>query len=423
MRHRALLLTLPLAACLGEKPPEDPTDTANDSAAPPPAIGWYADVEPLVAKSCASCHDGAGVGGIDLTDPDVATAWADAMAVATASGIMPPPALDPDCQRYNGTERMVLTDEERAIFADWASDGAPLGRPEDAPTPVSWGTRITEPDLTLTMPFEHEVTPEADGNQYFCVVLDNPLTEPAAITGIDVSLGDATVVHHMLLARDWGKDAGADYGADDPSAGFDCRDPIMEDDWELLHAWAPGMDATRFPEGVGIPIQPGDQIVLQMHYFGTPGAGRADQSSYLFELAAEVEQEISMAALGPDGFTIPAGEPAHTESSTESFGLSRLTVYGVFPHMHLLGAAYEGVLTAADGTETCMASGEWDFDHQGLYIYDEPVAWTPRSSFTGTCTWDNSAANPDQYNDPPEDVRWGSGTNQEMCYFLFYFSN
>jgi hypothetical protein len=39
-----------------------------------------------------------------------------------------------------------------------------------------------------------------------------------------------------------------------------------------------------------------------------------------------------------------------------------------------------------------------------------------------TCTWDNSEDNPNQFNEPPENVQWGEGTNEEMCFFLFYFT-
>ncbi len=59
-------------------------------------------------------------------------------------------------------------------------------------------------------------------------MLDNPLTDTAYITGFDLELDNAPVVHHTLLIRDHGKNAGVGYGVTDTSAGFDCRDPILE---------------------------------------------------------------------------------------------------------------------------------------------------------------------------------------------------
>lgn len=396
--------------------------SSDDTAAAADGTTWYADVEPLVQKSCSSCHDGGGVGGVNLTDPAVATAMAGAMASYVTAGIMPPPAADPGCRPYGGADRMNLTDDEKAVFQAWVDGGAPLGDPASAPAPVSWGTQMESPDAVLTMPIEYTLNPDSDGNEYYCVELENPLTETQYITGIDVLTGNPSVVHHMILVKDENGDAGSEYGVDDPSAGFNCRDPMMEDDWTMLHAWAPGMDVTEMAPSTGMAIEPGDQIILQMHYFATDeDAGAADQSSYLLQLSSErPSKEVQLVAFGPSGFRIPADEEAHAETESLYNEWIPIYVYGVFPHLHLLGTHYESWVDNEDGSQDCLASGGWDFDHQAFYMYDEPYTLEVGSTLNGSCTWDNSMGNPAQYNDPPEQVTSGEGTNQEMCFFLFY---
>lgn len=420
----AALLCAPFGCDGADKGSASADDTADsaDSAAPDEGVTWYGDVEPLVQRSCSACHGPDGVAGVDLTDPGVAAARASAMAAYVSSGLMPPPAADPGCRPYVGSDRWNLSPEDVATFQAWAEAEAPLGDPASAPEAEVWAGGIEDPDLVLSMPFSHVVAPDRDGNEYFCMILDNPLTEPVWIAGLDVALGNAAVVHHMLLSVDLGGDAGAAYGAEDPSQGFDCRDPIMEDDWLPVHAWAPGMETTWFPEGVGVPLNPGDQIVLQMHYFSPDHNTTPDLSSYKLKLTDAALRDVEMWPIGPEGFTIPAGEPAHTEQGKLRNRWGDLTIYGTFPHMHLLGTGYRSWLADKDGAESCLTEGSYDFDHQAFYMYEEPVAWPQGSTFYGECTWDNSTSNSSQYNDPPQDVRWGEGTNEEMCYFLMYAS-
>jgi hypothetical protein len=55
-------------------------------------------------------------------------------------------------------------------------------------------------------------------------------------------------------------------------------------------------------------------------------------------------------------------------------------------------------------------------------MFPEPVHLTSDMTVTASCTWDNSASNPDQLHDPPVDVRWGERTDEEMCFMLSYAS-
>ena len=66
--------------------------------------------------------------------------------------------------------------------------------------------------------------------------------------------------------------------------------------------------------------------------------------------------------------------------------------------------------------EVCLIDvPEWDFDYQNFYQFEEPVTIQNGSTITMECIYDNSAQNPNQPADPPVDVDWGDGTNDEMC--------
>ena len=81
---RPWLVFLLLPACAGQTSTDNASaeDTSADSA----GTTWYEDVEPLVQKSCATCHDGAGVGGVNLTDAATAQAYASGVRLFAFKG-------------------------------------------------------------------------------------------------------------------------------------------------------------------------------------------------------------------------------------------------------------------------------------------------------------------------------------------------
>jgi hypothetical protein len=88
--------------------------------------------------------------------------------------------------------------------------------------------------------------------------------------------------------------------------------------------------------------------------------------------------------------------------------------------MHLLGTAYD-FHADGDSGETCISrASDYDFSMQPTYWFEDPITLPTTDTLSVSCTWDNSADNPLQPNDPPVDVTWGENTQQEMCYGFFY---
>lgn len=404
------MLFAALLACNGsDEPPVDSTPATTD-------ITWYADVEPLVYDKCSACHTDDGVGGVDLTDYATASEKGALLAAYVSSGGMPLPASDPDCRSYAGHERMNLSDDEVAALVAWGEGGVPLGDEADrTPNLEVPQVSLSDTDARLPMFEAHQLDLNASGNEYYCMVLDNPFDETTFVTGIDVDLGTREVVHHMVLAVDAGKDAGIEYGTDGSERQFPCADPVVESDWSVLHAWTPGMEPVEFPEGMGMKVEPDDQIVLQMHYFGDPDEVYTDLSAYELRTADSVETEVFMTAIGPTDFVIQAGDSESTAmDGLKNTGYGDVQILGAFPHMHLLGSYFESWVSDADGGETCVLDGKYDFNHQMTYMFEEPVEYGDGDVLRFRCTWDNSAGT--------SNVRYGEGTDEEMCFLLFYYA-
>ena len=402
------MLLLVLSAC-------DP-----DEVAPAPGVvaspTWYADVRPILDKSCARCHTDGGLAW-SMEDPATAQGMAEAMKIAVESGRMPPPAPDPDCRDYEGSERFVLTDAEKATLAAWADADAPLGDPADAPGARDDSLVSLAPydlELWAAAPYTPSFTP-TDGNDYRCFLLDVNNPETTYIRGMQAMVDNTRIVHHVVLFDPDGTD---DLWAEgDPHDGFTCGG-LGQGNWSTLGAWGPGANPTVLPEGMGIRLAPNAQVVLQMHYFDSfEGADQeVDRSGYGLLLTDTVTHEAVNVAAGPTSFTLPAGEAEATVRATYPW-MGEAQVLGVWPHMHLLGAAFEETVIHPDGTETCLLRmNAWDFHNQVTANFLAPAPVVTGDIVKIKCTFDNSATNPNQHYDPPRDIPFGEGTSDEMCF-------
>ena len=102
------------------------------------------------------------------------------------------------------------------------------------------------------------------------------LQDPAFVTGLNVLPGRPDLVHHVILFR-VGPDDVADAKAQDANAdgqGWTCfggagvssgaSNPLGSAPW--LGAWAPGGGERVLAKDIGIPLEAGSRIIMQVHY-------------------------------------------------------------------------------------------------------------------------------------------------------------
>jgi hypothetical protein len=386
---------------------------------------WYADVEPIVSQHCTRCHDGDGVAPFDFASLDTVRLMAEIMLVRIDDGEMPPPAADPDCHPYEGSDWMVLPDADRDVLAQWIDGGMPEGDPASSPGLAPIEVRTLE-RVDLEARSAGGWTPEfVDGNEYRCFLLGD-VAEDTFVTGIEALIDNPRVSHHALFFVD--PDGGSEALVTDQASGsWPCDGVQPQPEFVLTHAWAPGGGAIEFPDGMGLKVAGGSQLVVQMHYFEGEPDPRPDSPGYAFSATASAEQEMYFIGLGPTDFVIPPGDAAYTATDRIpmewlTYGVLAFDVWGVLPHMHLLGSGYDFLLEGPDGDACISRADRYDFAMQPTYWFDSPVTATTEQTLSISCTWDNSAGNPSQVVDPPVTVTWGENTQQEMCFALMYVS-
>lgn len=389
---------------------------------PKAAPTYHADVGPIVAAKCVSCHVEGGVAPFSLATYDEVFTFRDVITTATESRRMPPWPPGRCCGGFRHDRS--LTPEQIATIAAWAANDGPEGDPAEAPPDPTEEEGLSRRDVLVTMP-EAYTPSETDGDEMRCFLLDWPETTATHITGLAVDPGDAGILHHSLVYAIPQAKAASYQSLDDLSEGpgWACPGGLAEGGDTVVGGWLPGSLGYDFPDGLGRSVAPGSKVIVANHYRYTPGMAQADQTTVAFKIDDAVEREISGVVVynpaWPVGQTmfIPKGETDATFTygydATLVTGGEAFLVHGVSLHMHERGASGSLAIERQGGAPSCLLHVEdWDYHWQGEYLLREPVRVAPGDQLKVECHFDNSEANQPNGQEP-EDQWWGD--SKEMC--------
>lgn len=167
------------------------------------------------------------------------------------------------------------------------------------------------------------------------------------------------------------------------------------------------------PEGIGLKIPAGAEIVWQVHYTPT---GKVEKDCS--ELGLILCKKPPLRALKSGGifnftFSIPPGADDHRVVSQQQF-TEDAELLSLMPHMHLRGKAFRYTAHYPDGREEILLNvPDYDFNWQHTYRFAKPVRLPKGTVIECVAHFDNSAGNPANP-DPTRTVRWGDQTWEEM---------
>jgi hypothetical protein len=352
------------------------------------------------------------------------------------------------------------------------------------PTTTSPGTTTTPPAdiplaagqrfLTIGLP-GGTYTPHADvgTDDYRCFLIDPKLTSKAFITGVQFQPGNAAVVHHAILFRVRPEQVSVAQHRDSaqPGPGWTCfaGTGVAEDSTDpvgalntapWLAAWAPGGHEQVSAKGVGVEVDAGTQIVLQVHYNLRAGKGPdsthvrlrlspasaslkplttmllpapvelpcasgqtgplCDRAASMRDLAARVGPQAYATVAGLQllcGGSLTAPKPSVTQSCDRKVQDS-VVIRAAAGHMHLLGRAISIELDpGTPRARKILDITSWDFDNQSAHNLATPLRIGPGDTIRVTCTHDARLRDlvPELQDLPSRYVTWGEGTSDEMC--------
>ncbi len=387
----------------------------SQTAGPKGAVTYSKDIAPILNENCAACHRPGEIGPFSLLSYADAQKRAEFIAEVTADKRMPPWKAEPGVARFR--DERHLTAEQVKLLADWAKAGAPEGDPAKAPKPpvFSDGWQLGEPDMVLKMPQPFSV-PAGGNDVYRCFVVPIPLDEDRMVSAVEFRPGNSRVVHHAIMFLD-SKGQARERDGKDGQPGFPCFGTPGIIPTGGLGAWAPGAMPHPLPARIAKYVQKSSDLVLQVHYHPS-GKPETDQSTVGLYFSKKPAQRVvtGVAIIQPE-LKLPAGEKQAFVRAISQRLPTNVHVLGVSPHMHNLGKQIRVVAVDPSGRRSVplIWIKDWDFNWQGAYSFERPIRLPKGSRIRVEAVYDNSAENPKNPNKPPKEIKWGEGTNDEMC--------
>lgn len=376
-------------------------------------VTYYEHVRPVLTRNCVPCHVAGGVGPFPLDTYETAAPLATRIMQVTRDRIMPPWPGDNSGECHTFRDARWLSDEELGLLAAWDAAGEPMGDPATPAPPAPPVPTLAPPTSTIQTPV---YTPPASGNDdYRCFVVSGVSATDTFLTGHQVEPGNRAMVHHVIVYAP-NDDAAANAARSrDSGAGYSCfggpgvnASPVV--------IWAPGSGATLYPEGTGVRLRGGAPLIIQVHY-NLLANRRSDQTRIRLKTSASAINALIWSLADYDMSLAPrmaSVSTSHSQNlSSVLSGDQTITIYGHFPHMHTLGTEIRVDHQVPSGAEQCLIDlPRWNFNWQMVYFYETPIVISSLDTLRLTCTYDTRTQT--------SQVRWGEGTEDEMCINFFY---
>ncbi len=370
------------------------------------AITWSDEIAPIIYRHCSTCHNvGQPVPFVLLTYQD-ARRRAAQIARVVASRYMPPWKPVPGYGQFAGAN--ALTVSERSLIARWAERGAPEGDTRRAPAPPQpppeW--QLGSPDATLQLP-EPAAVPAEGPDLYRCFVIPTSFGRDRYVRAFEFKPGSAGVLHHALFFVDAQRAP--------LRSQYDCFGTPGFLPTAGLGGWTPGMHAIPMPAATAIHIAKGARIVVQMHFHPTGKPEEVNPELALYFAAAPPPRTLMDIALGSNRIDIPAGDADYKVKDEFELPVP-VEVTGIIPHAHYICREMKGWAVLPDGRKRWLLwIRDWDFNWQEQYRYAQAFTLPAGTRLFMEFTYDNSASNVHNPNQPPQRVLRGPGTADEMA--------
>jgi tetratricopeptide (TPR) repeat protein len=375
-----------------------------------PPVTFAREIAPLLFAHCGQCHRPEGTAPFSLLTYQAARQRAGLLAAVTARRLMPPWKAAPGSGEFVGQH--PLSDAEIQLFQQWVADGALEGDRHSLPPTPTWpnGWQLGQPDLVVSLP-KPLVVP-ADGPDFSrTFILPLPVASVRYVKGFEFHPGNPAAVHHAnirittLAHLDDVEDRRQ-------SPGMLLFQAAYPDGYFL--GWTPGQVAPLLPKGLAWRLAPGTDLVIEVHVVPTGKPEVVQPSVGLFFGTDPPARTPSMLRLSRQNIDIPAGQADYVIHDTFVLPVD-VEVLAVQPHAHYRARDVRGTATLPDGTiRPLITIRDWDFRWQHVYRYVTPLRLPKGTMLSMQYTYDNSAANPRNPQQPPVRVQWGQQSSDEM---------
>ena len=164
-------------------------------------------------------------------------------------------------------------------------------------------------------------------------------------------------------------------------------------------------------------LDPSTDLILNMHLQPSGRPERIQPSIGLYFTDTPPTRVPMLLQLEHDGaLDIPPATRAFTVTDELALPVD-VQVLGLYPHAHYLGKIVEGTARLPDGTTRWLIRiPDWDLNWQAVYQLAEPLDLPKGTVLSMRWTYDNSSGNERNPNAPPQRVRAGNRSADEMAH-------
>lgn len=391
----------------------------------PSKISWNGSVKAIVERSCVPCHTGTGVGPVRLVNYSDVSAMSSKVNALVSTRTMPPWQAD-DIGKFHDDPSLSLSDLQTLDL--WFKRGMPVGgtapiaiKLPSVPTD-SW--HLGQPTTVISSPKPY-ITPSTGKDHYRCFVFKNITDRDRWMNAIAFQPGATQSVHHVSAFIDT---SGAARKMDDADPGAGYTNPTPGNgpgfkDYYVIGGWTPGHKPRTLPPGSGIPIPKGADLVVEVHYHLTGRQETDLTTTGLYFTDNPVDKRYRVGDVGTYSIAIKANDP-NGKAEASAVINSNVSLHSITPHLHLLGRTMKVTAELPNGQLiTIINIRRWDFRWQPSYRFLVPLQLPRGTRIDVIATYDNSTSNPDNPHSPPRDIKWGEGTDEEMCSVFFGYTD
>ena len=393
------------------------TKPEKSNLSPISTTSYSEQIASILYANCTGCHHAGGIAPMSLMSYQEAYNNRNIIQGSVLSGDMPPWPPDTNYSRFR--HERILSAQEISLIENWVNTGASQGDSSVAPPAPNYNSTTSplgHPDLTLSAPI---YTSNAFlDDDYVCFTIPSQLIANKKIRAVEVSPGNLGIVHHCLVYIDptGNSTIGITNNCMGPSNGV------------LVGEFAPGSLPITYPGdnnmAFGMEFPANSNVILAMHYpYGS--LGMIDSTKvhfYFYPDQLNLFREITIEPIIQDfGFCVPPNQ-TKTVNASYQFPISSppLSMFGVFPHMHLIGKTINTYGLSLGGDTTKFVNvPNWDFEWQGAYHFRKMKKISPGTTIKASAYYDNTSANLHNPNTPPQTICAGFNTTDEM--FVIYY--
>lgn len=387
-------------------------------------------IAPIIHKNCTGCHRPGQSGPFSLISYKDVRKRSGTIEEVLLDRYMPPWKLVNENIHFANDRR--LSDKEIELFSAWVEADTPEGDAEKKPTPPEFPSTwyLGKPDMVITMKGTFEV-PAEGRDIYRSFLFPLQLPEDKWVKAVELRPKAKSSVHHALFFIDSSGQARNDDGRDG-KAGFKGMsflrgqfrgggDPVSGafGGSSGLGGHVPGATPAKLPGDLAMFLPKGSDIVMQTHFHpsGKKEVEQAELALYFTDKAPE--KNLAPIQLPPvfgrtARIDIPAGEKNYLveDSMTLPVPVEAVLVGG---HAHYICRTMKMTATLPEGKViTLMDIQDWDLDWQDRYQFKKPITLPAGTVLKTKITYDNSAGNPENPFSPPQRIKWGQESTDEM---------